>query len=402
MNETDYNPFNNGKGIIQTYIDGVTQCYCINPQGELLFKLPSHCRASQVEDDNVIFVSNNSDNFGEKNYYALFDSNGKQLTMFFYDAIYGGSEEGFFEAKKDGKYGQLSNLGERIIPFLYDESMYFTEGTAGMKLGDKWGMVSCNGAIIPFEYEDIGFCKNNRITAKKGGKWGVIDQFENDVIDFKFDELPYTFMAERNCGSTYAKLGDKYGVIDIYGHTLFDFVYDEVDDADDYGKWYKFRKDDKWALYSCEKNRFISPFMYDDIDFYERGLFEVKTGEKSFYIDTENRPITDETCNCYKLFFRSNLIAFEKNGKSGIMNTGGKILIEPKYEDSFTDYSEGLFVMRDKNRNEYVMDFDGNIILPKKKYQKFWGRFSDGIIATMHDGYYTSKGEKLKLKFEME
>ena len=402
IDETYYNPFKKGKGIIKDYRDGITQCYCINPQGELLFKFEPHLWAFQVEEDDVIFVSNNSDTYGVNDYHALFDSNGNQLTNFVYDAICGGSEEGFFEAQKDRKWGHLSTTGEEVIPFIYDESMYFTEGVSGMKLGDKWGMVNYrNETVIPFEYEEIGFCENNRITAKKGGKWGVIDKFNNVVIDFKFDELPYAFWAERECGSTYARLGDKYGIIDIYGQTLFDFVYDEVDKADDDGRWYKFRKDDKWALYSCENNRFISPFMYDEIDFYTCGLFEVKIGERNFYVDKENRPIADENCKSYELFCDSNLIAFEKDGKSGIMNTGGKVLIEPKYEDRFRHYSEGLFVLRDKNYYEYVMDIDENIIIPKMEYWGFWCGFSDGIIST-HRGYYTSKGKKLKLKFEME
>lgn len=399
IDEISFYPFNNKKGIIEEYKNGITQCYCVNTDGELLFKLPTHCTAIEVEDDNVIFVS---DSNSKKEYCeALFDSNGNQLTDFVYKRIFGGSEEGFFEAEKDGKFGQLSNTGAEIVPFIYDESMYFTEGIAGMKLNGKWGMVDCqNNTVIPFVSEDIGFCKNNRISVKKNGKWGVIDKFNNVVIGYEFDELPYIFLGDRNCGSTYAKLGDKYGIIDIHGEILFDFIFEAVDCADDYGKWFSLKKDGKWALYSCEKNMFISPFMYDYIDYYENGIFNVQVNGKSFYVDTENRPIADENFECGKIFYGSTLIPFQKNGKYGVMNTGGKIIIEPKYEDKFEDYSDGMFVMLHNNFQEYVMDIEENIVLPKNKNLKFFNGFSDGIIATYYNGYYKNNGEKLELKFD--
>jgi len=403
MRETHYNPFVKGKAIIRDYKDGNTQCYCINTKGELLFKFPLHCWTDQLEDDNVFFVSNNHDDLKSKNYDALFDLNGNQLTDFIYKGIYGGVEEGFFAAEKDGKCGHLSLQGEEVIPFIYEETAYFQEGVSGMKLGGKWGIINHkNETVIPFEYEDIGFSDNNRISAKRNGKWGIIDKFNNVLVDFKFDELPYGVLGDRNCGSTYAKLGDKYGIIDIFGETLFDFVCDECDYADDYGKWYKLKKDGKWALYSCEKNDFVSPFMYDDIDFYERGFFKVTRGEHTTYIDRENCPVADESVECIDMLYGSDFIKFVKDGKCGVMNTGGKIILPPRSDCGCVRYSEGMFVMQDNNYCKFVIDINENIIIPKRKgfWNDFYGSFSNGLIATYHDGYYNKKGEKLELKFD--
>ena len=400
MRETHYNPFVKGKAIIRDYKDGVTKCYCINTKGELLFELPPHCWADEIEIENVIFVTNNHDNLKAKFYHAMFDTNGKQLTDFVYNNICGGVEEGFFEASKDGKCGHLSLRGEEIIPFIYEESMYFQEGVSGMKLGGKWGMIDHkNETVIPFEYEEIGFSANNYISAKRNGKWGVIDKFNRVLIDFNFDELPYQFLGSRDCGSTFAKIGDKYDIIDIFGNTLFDFVCDDFEFADDDGRWYMLKKDGKWALYSCEKNDFVSPFMYDDIDFYERGFFKVDIGKHTTYIDRENRPITDESVECIDMLHGSDFIKFVKDGKYGIMNTGGKIIIPAKYDDDFNNYSEGMFVMRKKCHSEYLMYINENIIIPDDGTDYFFGSFSDGLIASYSNGYYNKKGEKLELKF---
>ena len=403
MRETHYNPFVKGKAIIRDYKDGITQCYCINTKGELLFKFPSHCWADTIENDNVIFVTNYHDDLNAKHHYhAMFDTNGKQLTDFAYKNIFCGVEEGFFEAAKDGKCGHLSLHGEEVIPFIYEDSLFFQEGVAAMKLNGIWGIINHkNETVIPFEYDDIGYCANNYISAKRNGKWGVIDKFNNVVIGFKFDELPYQFLGSRDCGSTFAKIGNKYGIIDVYGETLFDFVYDDADCADDDGRWYQFKKDGKWALYSCEKNYFVSPFMYDKIDYYERGLFKVTADNHTTYVDRENNPVADENFEYVDLLFGSDFICFKKDGKYGVMNTGGKIIIPAKYEERFESYSEGMFVVRAGCYGECVIDRNENIVVPKGITGFFYGPYSDGLISTYDDGYYNTKGEKLELQFEL-
>ena len=213
IDETTYNRFNKNRAIIRDYKNGVTQCYLINTNGELIHKFEPDIWVDTVEDDNVIFVDNND-------LIALFDSNGQQLTDYKYSRILEGVEEGFFEViDKNNKHGQLSITGEEVIPCIYDDSGYFEEGIVPMKLGEKWGMVNHkNETIIPFEYEDIFGCNNNRISAKLNGKWGVIDKFNNKLIDFKYDEI--CIYLTRDCGSIPARVGDKWGII-IFTTMLF-------------------------------------------------------------------------------------------------------------------------------------------------------------------------------------
>ena len=122
IREIAFEQFNKGKAIIRDYKNETYQCYCINTNGELLFKLPENCYASQIEDDNVIFV-----NDLKTNAEALFDSNGNQLTHFRYKTIFGGVEEGFFEVQDlNNKRGHLSLTGIEYIPCVYDDGYYFS------------------------------------------------------------------------------------------------------------------------------------------------------------------------------------------------------------------------------------------------------------------------------------
>ena len=396
--EIHFNPFNKNRAIIRDYIDGVTQCYLINTKGELIHKFEPNVWVDNIEDDNVIFASCDIDN--RKNGEALFDINGNQLTDFKYQGIYHGVEEGFFEVENtDGEHGQLSITGEEVVPCIYEDSCRFQEGVSAMKLNNKWGMVDYkNSTIIPFIYEDM-FCSfNNKIPAKLNGKWGIVDKFNKKIIDFKFDEIG--FYIHRDCLTFPAKLDDKWGIIDIYGQTVFDFVYDDCDSLDKAG-WYKFKKNDKWAIYSCEKNEFVSDFIYDNIDLYASGICQVKLGDKYDYIDYFNRPIADFKYEHINHFYKTNLVAFSENNKFGLMNTGGKIIIPAKLDDKIKYADENMLVMEDDNFNQYVMDINENIIIPKQKYQRFWGGYSCGFITLKDRAYYDTKGQELKLKFEL-
>ena len=195
--ETHFNRFNKNRAIIRDYIDGVTQCYLINTNGELVYKFEPHVWVDHIEDDNVIFAS--CDINDKKEGEALFDINGNQLTDFKYRGIIHGVEEGFFEVEDlNNKKGHLSITGEEIIPCIYEDSCRFQEGVSAMKLNNKWGMVDYkNNIIIPFIYEDM-FCSfNNKIPAKLNSKWGIVDKFNNKLIDFKFDEIG--FYINRDC-----------------------------------------------------------------------------------------------------------------------------------------------------------------------------------------------------------
>lgn len=398
INETNYNKFNKNKAIIRDYYESVYYCYLINTQGELLHEFEPNIWVNDIEDDNVIMASNKD--FNE----ALFNSNGKQLTDFVYKQIYGGVEEGFFEVRNlNNKAGHLSMQGAEVIPCIYEDSRYFHEGIASMKLDDKWGCVDCNNnTIIPFIYEELGICYDNKICSKQENKWGVINKFNNKLIDFKFDDI--NLYINRDDGSFPAKLNDKWGIVDIYGETIYDFIYDDCEDLDEKG-WFKFKKDDKWAIYSCERNEFISDFIYEDVEYYSNGICRVQQNGKSDYVDEFNVPVSDFYYDSIKHFYRTNLIAIYKSGKCGLMNTNGKILIPPKYNDGIRNAKENMLVMEDDKFNQYIMDIEENIVIPKKEYQRFHYGYSCGYIVSVYglfgEGYYDKKGKKLELKFNL-
>ena len=108
----ELNNFKNQKAFI--HFDGVINGkfdygprICINTKGEKLFELPNrNMIVNEFEREDVAFV------LGENMLYALMNNKGEFLTDFIYNRICRGSEEGFFEAIRNGKHGHININGK--------------------------------------------------------------------------------------------------------------------------------------------------------------------------------------------------------------------------------------------------------------------------------------------------
>ena len=87
--------------------------------------------------------------------------------------------------------------GKIIIPAEHDWSTGFSEGLVSLRKSgkdEKYGAFDVNGnVIIPFEYEDVLFFKGGLAEVKKDGKYGVIDKDNKVVIPIIYDKFEATY-----------------------------------------------------------------------------------------------------------------------------------------------------------------------------------------------------------------
>lgn len=58
-------------------------------------------------------------------------------------------------SQQDGKWGFVDEQNITMITYSFDEVKPFSEGLAGVRLGNKWGFVNLGGElVIPFSYDD--------------------------------------------------------------------------------------------------------------------------------------------------------------------------------------------------------------------------------------------------------
>ena len=203
--------FSRGKSFVKTF--GCDETFCINKNGEVLFKTEYYPFGSFNEADQVIIYNNES-------LCGVMDNRGKIVIPCEYDYIYqrpdgytlgkdnvykivkSNSNTASFVQKtvtsvpctpqeKDGKWGIIRvPTTEVIIPFEYDFCGWFLEyELAEVRKNDKCGFVNPkNEIIIPLEYSRVGLFgfKYGICLVEKDGKCGFIDKNNNFVISLKY------------------------------------------------------------------------------------------------------------------------------------------------------------------------------------------------------------------------
>lgn len=88
--------------------------------------------------------------------------------------------------EKSQKYGYMDNKCNIVIPCIYSDALFFSEGLAAVKAENgKWGFINTEGdVVIPFEYIQTGDFVNGYAPVQKKDKWGFIDSENNTVIPF--------------------------------------------------------------------------------------------------------------------------------------------------------------------------------------------------------------------------
>lgn len=399
-----FNSFKCGKAIIK--VDTPNQVknpksYCINTKGEVLFTLEPNMFCTSFESENVLFVTESGLGFK----MAVLDEKGNNLTGFYYDNIYSGAENGFFEVSLNGLHGHIDTMGRTIIPCLYNNGEYFSEGLACEEKCGKWGVIDPrNSIVVPFIYQQTGVCENNLIPAKKNKKWGIIDRYNNILCDFKFDDI--ILNSNRECHHHIAQIEEKYGLIDRFGNILLDIRYDEILIFNEFNGYFGVKLDKKYAIYSEEFNDFITKFEFDEIEDTFVGnpscpTFPVQLNGKWALVDNYGNMVTDfiyDSANG----FEENLCIVTKNGKYGAIDVFGDEIIPFTY-DKLNYSSNGIMVARKddefgciNHRNEAVIKFG--------KFHSFANCFSDGFIYAVDKNhkrqYIDTNGDVLKLKVD--
>ena len=92
---------------------------------------------------------------------------------------------GLAAVKSNNKWGYIDELGEIVIPCIYDECHRFIYHIASVKLHGKWGLITSTGKeIVPCIYDNIhGTISGSKICiVQVDGKYGLLDIFTDTLI----------------------------------------------------------------------------------------------------------------------------------------------------------------------------------------------------------------------------
>ena len=169
--------------------------------------------------ENVLpFAGNRAVAETADNQYYIVNQTGKQLLRLPYESVNSNLGSDLISVGQGGKYGLINRQGKLIIPAAYG-CISVNNGLVSVEQNEKWGLIDTTGKIImPCDYTYEQF--TNLLTAKNG--W-------LDIVDNKGNLItPYTSI---NYVGDYCILAKNklYGMVDKNGKTVIPFQYTVLD-----------------------------------------------------------------------------------------------------------------------------------------------------------------------------
>ena len=280
---------------------------------------------------------------------------------------------------------------------------------------NKKGLVNEKGKlIIPVQYEDLGWSKgipffvNNVMGFKKNNLWGLINIKNQRVANPNYTSL-IPVDNKYILASKYGKFNNQleYGILNTKGKVLVSFKYHSIK----YHKNYIIAstKSDKQERYGVITNRekLLLPFKYQYIIPYGKKSFLVKdfSNNISFYDIRKNNRNELNTDSILTVNDFGAVISV--NGKKGVLDKDGNVVVEPAYNIIKFDNKEHFDVLPFPNwklvddKNQLINTFNYEEVIPVG-YNLIKVRVKDhealvtlsGETITELDGYQIGKFNK--------
>lgn len=281
--------------------------------------------------------------------FGIIDYSGNKITKPIYESIEGFEyNEGLLKVTKSGKYGIINMNGAEIIKPKYDEIIsdtYYTdeEGykSSGYIVGERtdegmrYGYIDSNRKqLLKNEYNDIYRINkkdeksNCYLVASKNGKAGVYKGKKN-VIKHDYEDIAYN---EQNDLLIIQKAG-KQGVSRFDGTYVVPIEYSNIFFIGNIINCQKGNENSDIDLYDIngnkEQNReYISKQTYND-KYQIVSISKQELDEYKILINGTDKVIEDNYSYIQYLFDKYFIAS--KNGKFGIIDDEGKIVIDFKY-----------------------------------------------------------------------
>lgn len=184
-------------------------------------------------------------------------------------------------AQSGGKYSYYNYDFVNIAPsHQYDQITGNACGAAAVKSGDKWGLITDSGEkITDFVYDDVAVNSLGAVFAggvamvKSGGKWQLIDVNGAPVTADTYSDAK---APESDGYIAVANDAGKWGFIDHSGKLVIDYQYKDAKSFSD--NVAPVKSIDTWGYLSA-KNKMVIENIYDEAYPFQDGIARVKLGD---------------------------------------------------------------------------------------------------------------------------
>ncbi len=296
-------------------------------------------------------------------------------------------ERSMFSKKDSLNYGFLNSEGKIVIEAKYSYASDFFNGKSNIIIDSIPGLLFKNGNEKMFpNFSATYWYEGDLGLAIKDTTYGFINKNGAIIIALNYDDA-FPFYN----GYASVKANDKWNYINEKGEIIFSdsliFSYRPIID--------------KKAVFMVSGN---------EIENRKRMHSEDRTGSQVFveYLNQINKsqlkeglisidgkiiidPIYDEISG----YFNNGFMRVRNNGKAGIVNEKGEIVIPIEY-DNVLDYKNGMFIAEKANKSG-IIDTDNNIII-RFEYGRIRHFENDLALITDKGTGYVNKEDEIVIE----
>lgn len=313
-------------------------------------------------------------------------------------------------AYKTAKKGVNCGASGKELNEIYQELLYKTKvdyrlyqtvkdglnGYITVSDGTDWTVLDGRGRQLFDNYRfagsvnDDGYCLvMNDIDTR------LIDQ--NEVTRARFDfEVEDAGCYDPETGLTPVLTDGKWKYVNREGK----FLSGEYEEAGAFcGGQAAVKQDGKWFLID-EKGKAVSKTKFEDIKldlcgrYLQSGVIIAKEGKTYHLYDEDLSKIGSFECDDIDICIDGGLIAFEKNGKWGFVNTKGEVEKKPAYSEA-KSFANGYAAYCEKNKWGFLNEEFKSVIKPQY-VEAFYFNSEDLCIVSNSDHAY----QTMSFKFE--
>ena len=264
---------------------------------------------------------------------GLAEKSGKILLDYEYDEFSKFNSYGVAHVKKGNRFGAINKFGKLIFPCIIDKVLYNDDTFAVVSASNKHMILDVKTYSKRCEYDEIVFLKSpymqNLALVKNGGYVGILDVINNvEVIPCLFDSI------EEFENSAYlVKQGNLMGIKSKTGESILECEYTQINqDVNEFSLTIQ-NTAGKWGVVNKTTGRVLIDCKYDKIDVLNPDKHpELRKIENNGKIGIFNTATGKEVVPCIYDSFEPNyelgIIHVKQNGKYGILNENGEILVE--------------------------------------------------------------------------
>ncbi len=256
---------------------------------------------------------------------------------------------------KDNQLRMVINVGEKLYPGVV-QGVEVYRNAAVLKINGKFGLVKRGQQIVPFTYDSI-YRAPQEVLAIYGQKRPIVPE-KQLLLDPQTFDRPIGHMVVRKLG--------KVGLIDTAGKLVYPVEYDQisVDENSMLANRFFISKDKLKGMFILGVEKRI-PIAYDYFQRDGTNLIVAGKGRELSAFNARLEPLFPQTYHAIRLFDSSNYLV-ERNGKKGLLDKTGKVILPLEYDYVDNFLSSGLknLISVKKGEKYGVVDFQGKVLIP--------------------------------------